>query len=379
MEESKRIQNEDIPIRNPSVTAYDVGDDAVLHDSERDQVFAVSTLAKEVWNHCDGATSLTTIGRAIGRLIEVSPRRITDRLKQIVSDLEAQNLLFVPRTELDGRARLTTVHVKFGPHQVKVQTMDAQFARALRRRFRELLGEASGGEVLDIFQVRGLDGEYHVRGSQGWITRENSLPGAVQSLKHEIVRRFMEARPDLIWLHAGAAARDDAAVLLVGEWGSGKSTVVTELYRAGWSYLSDDVVPYDPESARILPFPLTPAYRRTQTKQLSRQELSGVTKEDVSLDPENVQGHPTHVRGILFPAFEPDRPAERNECGSAEAVVTLVRNCQNVRRYRGDPIQEVCQLAGRVPTFCLRYDSRSAILGLLEGFGKTPKDTVDEK
>lgn len=379
MEESKRIQDEDIPIRNPSVTVYDVGDDAVLHDPERDQVFAVNPLARDVWTRCDGITPLTSIGRAIGRRVEVSPHRVIDRLKHIVSDLEAQNLLFVPRTELDTRARRSPVHIKFGPHQVQVETTDAQFATALRRRFRELLGEASGGEVLDRFHVQELEGGYRVRGSRGRVTRENSLPGAVQSLKHEIVRRFMEARPDLIWLHAGAAARDDAAVLLVGEWGSGKSTVVTELYRAGWSYLSDDVVPYDPESARIFPFPLTPAYRRTQTKQLSKQELSGVTKEDVSLDPENVQGGPAHVRGILFPAFEPDSPAERKECGSAEAVVALMRNCQNARRYQGDPIQELCRLAGRVPTFRLQYDSRSSILGLLKEFDKTPQNTIDEK
>lgn len=64
--------------------------------------------------------------------------------------------------------------------------------------------------------------------------------------------------PEARWLaimHAGAAARDGRAVILPGASGSGKSTLTTALTLSGFFYLSDDVVPLDGRTMRVMPMP----------------------------------------------------------------------------------------------------------------------------
>jgi hypothetical protein len=52
----------------------------------------------------------------------------------------------------------------------------------------------------------------------------------------------MLAARGLLVLHAGAVARDGAAVLVIGATGAGKSTTVVAAGGAGWTVLADDLV-----------------------------------------------------------------------------------------------------------------------------------------
>lgn len=57
-------------------------------------------------------------------------------------------------------------------------------------------------------------------------------------------------RRDRFALHAACLAREGRGVLLAGGSGSGKSTLTVALVRAGWDFLSDDMVFLHPEDAR---------------------------------------------------------------------------------------------------------------------------------
>lgn len=365
MTDNTTIRIEDAPIRNPSVEAYGVGNDAVLHDPERNQVFSVTALAKEVWNYCDGATSLRQMGREISSLVDVPLDKTIDRLRQIASDLESQNLLLVPSDDLTGQGEMATMNIIFGDYQVEVRTNTSEFAQATRRLFHEMLGGDSGRETIDVLNVGRSDGQYYVQGTRGRHAEKSSLENAVRTLKHKVSRRFMEARPDLIWLHAGAAARNDTSVLVAGEWGSGKSTVIANLYRAGWKYLSDDRVPYDPDSGQILPFPIPLAYRQPGEEKLSKQDLAGLPKKYLRIESERVKESFSRIDAIVFLTFEPDYPARIEEHCTAEAAVGLACSCLSAGRYHGDAIQKLCELADQVPTFHLQYNSQSPIASLL--------------
>jgi hypothetical protein len=59
----------------------------------------------------------------------------------------------------------------------------------------------------------------------------------------------------LFVVHAGAAARGDDAVLVVGATGAGKTTTVLALALAGWSFLGDDLVFLRPTADRVFAFP----------------------------------------------------------------------------------------------------------------------------
>lgn len=55
--------------------------------------------------------------------------------------------------------------------------------------------------------------------------------------------------------HAGAVERDGRVVVIGGLSGAGKSSLTAALVRAGWCYLTDEVVVVDPQTWQVAPYP----------------------------------------------------------------------------------------------------------------------------
>jgi hypothetical protein len=66
--------------------------------------------------------------------------------------------------------------------------------------------------------------------------------------------------PDHVFVHAGVVARDGRAIVLPGASGTGKTTLVVALVRAGATYFSDEFAVLDPEG-RVHPYPKTLSLR----------------------------------------------------------------------------------------------------------------------
>ncbi|CAM3283693.1 hypothetical protein [Salinibacter ruber] len=372
------IRDEDIPLRNPSVEAHRVTGGAVLHDLGRDQVFAVTALAREVWEHCDGNTPLQKIDRRVSDRADIPSPTSPDGLRQVVSHLSDQDLLFVHRPDptADGGAAAgrgdqadgpgaTTLNVVFGNHQVIVKTTAPRLERAVRRLFHGLIGRETGAETVDVLTAEEAGDGVSVRSPQARGGEARPLTAAVQRLKRTVLLRFMEARRDLIWLHAGAAARNGTAVLVAGPSGGGKSTTIADLCRSGWTHVSDDLTPYDPDTGRVVPLPVTIAYRQPGENQSLEEGPSGLPKTHVDLEAGRLQDAPVRPEAVFFPAFEADRPAGVEEQAAPEAAVSLVESCQNASRHRGEAVRELSRLAGRVSSFRLRHDGQTDIGELL--------------
>lgn len=372
MSESGLVQGHERVTRPPSVTLYPVGEEAVLYDRLRDRVVAIQAVARLLWERADGTATLEAIGRNISRRYDIEPQLALEQLRRIASALVENKLLL-----RDGASASEPeeIRIAYGSHQVLISTNDASLAAAVRRLFRAMLAEAEeapGVEPIGVLRAHAHSGQYHVHGARFHRVEGGSMLDALRSLKHEVVLRFIEARPDLAWLHAGAVARGDAALLLVGGWGSGKSTAVTALYHAGWRYLSDDIVPYDPDRGCVLPFPLTPAYRDgagkpgAEEKPLPQGAVTRLPKTQVELDRRRIQEGPASVWAIAFPAYEPGEAAGVRDYPAAEAAVGLVENCENVAQQRGDAVQALCALADRVPSVGLVYTTETDIKDAVE-------------
>ena len=100
--------------------------------------------------------------------------------------------------------------------------------------FRELLVDEPTELLATLSVVKDKEG-YRVDGARLFEGENETLRGVLQCLKFEVIHRFVEVHPELLWLHAGAAAFEERAVVLCGTWGSGKSTLVGHLCKKGWS------------------------------------------------------------------------------------------------------------------------------------------------
>jgi hypothetical protein len=70
-----------------------------------------------------------------------------------------------------------------------------------------------------------------------------------------IMKRLMEEVRDFLLFHAGVVTRDGKALVIAGLPGSGKTTLVIELLKCGFSFFSDDFCPIHRETGLIHPFP----------------------------------------------------------------------------------------------------------------------------
>src|SRR5262249_36560237 len=148
-------------------------------------------------------------------------------------------------------------------------------------------------------------------------------------IKHvlsEVTAKFISYYSRLIWFHAGAAGRDGRAVLIIGPRGRGKSTLVTRLCAAGWTYLSDDITPVDPGSDSAYSFPTTPAVREDSAREIPLECLADVRKLDVEIRPESVGREAMPVAALIFPVYSLGAPCGLSLCSPAPAALELLGN-----------------------------------------------------
>ncbi len=95
-----------------------------------------------------------------------------------------------------------------------------------------------------------------------------SIDGQVISLKGHpepeiqtyrlVLEALFERFDNFLLLHAGAVVKNGRALIVAGPPRSGKSTLVLELVKKGYSFYSDDICPLNRESRRVYPFPRSP-------------------------------------------------------------------------------------------------------------------------
>ena len=253
-----------------------------------------------------------------------------------------------------------TLHVGFGGSKVAVSSNVPEVLAGLKRIFREML-ESEPTRTVARLEVRRRDGKYNVSGITEACLEYGSLADTVERLRYEVVLRLIQARSDLLWLHAGAAASRCSSVVILGSWGRGKSTLVTSLYANGWTYLSDDIIALDPNSGSAIPFPLTPMVREDPGQELPLERLSELQKTVVHLLPERVCRDPVPIRTVVFPVYRRGCHTELLPCSPATAALELLQNCVNFPSHREAAVRYLCDLVTKVPAFRLSYsDGRLA-------------------
>ena len=254
-----------------------------------------------------------------------------------------------------------TLHVGFGGSKVAVYSNGPEVLAALKDIFREMLESEPTRTAERRLEVQRRDGKYNLSGISEACVEYGSRADTVERLRYEVLLRLIEERSDLIWLHAGAAAYQGSSVMILGSWGRGKSTLVTSLYANGWTYLSDDVVPLDPNSNRAFPFPLTPMVREDPGQELPLERLSELRKTEVLLLPERVCRDPVPISTMVFPVYSRGCHTELLPCSPATAALELLQNCLNFPHHREAAVRYVCDLVRKVPAFRLSYsDGRLA-------------------
>lgn len=178
---------------------------------------------------------------------------------------------------------------------------------------------------------------------------------------------------DFLFLHAGAVARDGAALLLPARMDSGKSSLVTALLRAGWGYLSDELGPLDPVTGRTYPFPklisldeASLAFFPGLADRLEDRDASPLPERYVRAEDAGAAvAQPTPARWIVFPTPDWSGEARLEPLTSAQAVEKMADTCFNLYRYGERGVVLLSRTAAAAQAFELRGGTPSERAALL--------------
>ena len=256
-------------------------------------------------------------------------------------------------------ADLRTRYAAFGDHQVAVVSDVPEVLAAFELTFRYLLVDEPS-QLVHTLRVSRQGAGYAIEGARLFFPEDDSLRSALQCLKFEIVHQFVERHPEMLWLHAGSAAAGNRAVILCGAWGRGKSTMVAHLCLKGWRYLSDDIVPIDMQTGKLVPFPLTPMMRIHDAGEdrqvLSAGQIAALQKQLIDLDPESFAREPVAPFAIVFPQYDPAADIALTPFSPAGATMELLQNCLNLRYHRDEAVRFLGRLVEQLPVYGLRYN-----------------------
>ena len=247
-----------------------------------------------------------------------------------------------------------TLCVAFDGHQVVVRSDAPEVLVGIERIFRQML-EPEPTRIVGHFEVYGENDKYHLCGGRADDAGSRSLPDVLIRLKYKVIRHLIQARPDLLWFHAGAAAHGGHAVLFLGGCGQGKSTLVTGLCALGWGYLADDAVPLDTSSGEVFPFPQAPRVREDAGHVVLPEHLSQLHRNAVDLDSTMVCREAVPVAALVFPTYDPRAPTELVPYPPAAATLELLQHSVNFKDHRETAVRSLCKLVSRWRTFRLSF------------------------
>ncbi|MEO0544159.1 MAG: hypothetical protein AAFY99_10115 [Pseudomonadota bacterium] len=197
----------------------------------------------------------------------------------------------------------------------------------------------------------------------------------LRQLYREVAKLFIVSNTDLVWLHAGCVAQNESAVLLPGSWGRGKSTLTLELCQRGWSFLSDDIVPLDPQAGQAVPFPGTPQVREPSRRRLNRNEISTLAKKAIQISADRRQIKPVPVSGLIFPYFKPGANTALSPVSPAQSVGQLLESCLSFHCNPDNTIEALCRSVETLQPHQLVFsDPKEAADAIVEFHQKLPDE-----
>lgn len=263
------------------------------------------------------------------------------------------------------------VYISFGGHSIAFFSNAPEVNEFVSNFYARLLSPVPGrlaGEISVVLDA----GFYEVRGTRAQLVAQDGGRGVEHRIKREVLLSFMAVHSNLLWMHAAAVTRAGGAIMMAGEWGSGKSTLTARLCHAGWQYLTDDTAPIDPATDRVLPFPQTPLMRPASRVPLSPAELSGLEKVAIPLAPASWVTEPVPIEAIVFPRYTPGIAARLDPITPADAVFAMVPHILNFPGHRQQALEYLARLVRsrallRLP-FCTASEAASL---LLDRFGRS--------
>lgn len=382
---------------SPQVVAVEVGDETVLYDPVGDSLHLLDRVAAAVWSQLDGRRSVHALSRRMAARTNTDVRRVEPDVRALLDRLQGAGVVHgdrpvpLPRDPVVedapgepwaavGAAPPVATPFATGSFQALghvfsvasnipdlcpwLDTVLVDLAAPRPTEHRYTLLDLGPGRGDDRFLLA-FDGRCVAR--SGWLPRLLDL-----FLWHVNTEAVERSAGELVLVHAAAAARHGAAVLLPAASTHGKSTTVAGLVRAGWDYVTDEIVALDPSSLGVVGYPRPICLDRG-----SWGVLPELRPSHAELVTGQWQVPASHVRpdavvrralpaAVVAPRYDPQRRTGLERMSPGEVVLALA---DSTLAFRHDPARNLgclARLATAVPAFRLTVSRLDHAVDLVE-------------
>jgi hypothetical protein len=215
----------------------------------------------------------------------------------------------------------------------------------------------------------------------GETTFEN-LGSLLLHLDKQITLALQYRRPDLYFVHAAAVASSGRVAVLAAPSGTGKSTMTLALLERGFTYLTDELTPVDPQNFTVHPYPRALCLKASAPERyrLRSNSLGTGSRFYVPLESFRIAHHrrPMPLAAVFFLERRATNAPAFRDMSTATAAAYLIANTLNSAAHSSDGLDVSLRLCSGVPCFALdssdldvACSAVEAVLSQHQGYGET--------
>ena len=231
---------------------------------------------------------------------------------------------------------------------------------------RELAESVYRGARVDVgnprrrYRLSRVEGRFALSCDGEEICSQSALPEFFQDVEWELTAEAMERLGHFLQIHGAAAqmSGQNKAMVLIGDHGAGKTTLVVALARLGARIFTDEVALLDPGRLELVPF-RRDLILHSETQALFPDLAGGAEGPEFKrfaeyryVSPQEISAEgglePAVLGSMLFPRLRPGSAVSHSPVGPAEAARRLLANSFNLCDFE----EECTELVGRVVECC---------------------------
>lgn len=230
-----------------------LGNRSLVFNEGLQAIFELDGLAAFVWRSLDAGMSRDQMVRELG-IAGAEPDQIKCAVDLALDDLGALRhpTAASSRSSFSEPAeRLVRINLTIADVVVQLN-LSGPLVADVQAVFGPLIKDLPESDVQLCARDAGRSVEFLSPGQPEWSCERSQF---IPLLKAQLVEYVLQYARYEVALHAAVLARDDAALLLVGSPGAGKTTLAIALAKAGLGVISDDVALLD-EQGQVTGLPL---------------------------------------------------------------------------------------------------------------------------
>lgn len=271
--------------------------------------------------------------------------------------------------------KLERLVIRFCDQSVEVRC-PATIADQIRSLFPENLSRIPRAKRLIEVRVDAPAGVFNVHDDLETEPEERlPLEHLASRLMDGVVRALIHDLSSSVALHAGAVTRDGNCIIVPGQTGAGKSSLVAWLIDNGFEYLSDEIVVLGGERLEIEGLRRALVIKSGAAEHVARlatfQELQPIASGDSSLyaPPANKKSSSDRLpvcNLIVLPRFVSGSDLRIETMTPAKAGLRLMECNLNARNLQDGGLQAIGALARSAPAISLQYGDFDQLAGIFD-------------